>query len=106
MAEKTGGTEKLIYPFNTAGVMEVYSLISNDWYRVTSGYFRSYDGKRRITEPTNIVKGNTGIKFRTYDYEGPVFMWGTNFAIEDPEGTGQLVSSPYLEELQEISNNK
>ena len=77
MAEKRGNTEKLLFPFNTAGVLEV-SSDGEKWYRVTSGRFRSWDGPRRITEPTHAEKGNPWVPMRTYLYEGPLYIFGTN----------------------------
>jgi hypothetical protein len=58
MAEKRGETEKLINDFNTAGVLEVYMPNLEGWYRTTAKDFRSFDGKRRITEPIKVEKGN------------------------------------------------
>ena len=79
-AEKRGHTVKLEYNFNTVGVLEVF--IKDTWYRVTSRYFRSFDGPRRITEPTKQpgqgIKGFFDVEFETKDYFGPVYMHGTN----------------------------
>ena len=36
MAEKRGHLEKLINPFNTAGVLEVFMPKLDGWYRVTA----------------------------------------------------------------------
>lgn len=77
MAEKTGHTEKLAFPFNTAGVLEV-SSDGEKWYRVTAGRFRSWDGPRRITEPTRVEKANPWVPMKTYLYEGPLYIFGTN----------------------------
>jgi hypothetical protein len=61
--EKTGQTEKIRYDFNTASNLEIWMPNLNDWYRVTSREFRSFNGKRRINgEP----------------YYGPVFLYNTN----------------------------
>jgi len=81
MSEKKGETEKLVYNFNTAGVLEVFKPTLNNWYRVTAREFRSFDGKRRITEPTKVEKGNPWVEMRTYDYFGPIFLWGTNMEL-------------------------
>tara|TARA_B100000963_G_scaffold211010_1_gene183860 strand:+ start:13067 stop:13360 length:294 start_codon:yes stop_codon:yes gene_type:complete len=82
-AEKRGNTVKLDYDFNTAGVLEVN--IKDDWYRVTSKDFRSFDGPRRITEPINQpgqgIKSYNDIKYKTYEYSGPVYMHGTNYLV-------------------------
>jgi hypothetical protein len=61
--EKTGNTEKLKYNFETAANLEVFMPNLNDWYRVTSREFRSFNGKRRIN---NI------------EYVGNVYLYGTN----------------------------
>ena len=76
MAEKRGETEKLIYDFNTSGCLEVY--MKDTWYRATGKEFRSFDGPRRITEPTKVELGNVDVPMITYDYWGPVYMFGTN----------------------------
>ena len=82
-AEKRGHTLKLEHNFNTAGVLEV--CIKDNWYRVTSRDFRSFDGPRRITEPINQpgqgIKGFFDIEFETKDYFGPVYMHGTNNTV-------------------------
>lgn len=77
MAEKTGHLEKLVFPFNTAGVLEI-SSDGEKWYRVTSGRFRSWDGPRRITEPAYTERANPWVPMKTYLYEGPVYIFGTN----------------------------
>jgi len=77
MSEKRGNTEKLLFPFNTAGVLEI-EMANGVWYRVTSGRFRSWDGPRRITEPTRTERANPHVPMRTYLYEGPVYIFGTN----------------------------
>ena len=83
-AEKRGNTVKLEHDFNTAGVLEV--CIKNNWYRVTSRDFRSFDGPRRITEPINQpgqgIKSYQDIKFKTYEYLGPVYMHGSNILVK------------------------
>jgi len=61
--EKTGNTEKIKYDFNTAANLEVYMLNLNDWYRVTSREFRSFNGKRRMN----------GI-----EYNGSIYHYATN----------------------------
>ena len=79
-AEKRGHTVKLEHDFNTAGVLEV--CIKDNWYRVTSRDFRSFDGPRRITQPKKQpgqgIKGFFDIEFETNEYFGPVYMHGTN----------------------------
>jgi hypothetical protein len=79
MAEKTGHTAKKLNDFNTAGVLEV--CIKENWYRVTSNEFRSFDGNRRITEPIKqpgIGESMINIPMKTYDYNGPVYVLLTN----------------------------
>jgi hypothetical protein len=78
MAEKRGETEKLIYDFNTAGVLEIYMPKLEGWYRVTGREFRSFDGLRRITLPTEIHLGRVQVPMETFEYWGPVYMFGTN----------------------------
>jgi hypothetical protein len=63
MTEKTGNTEKLNYDFNTASNLEVFMINLDDWYRVTSREFRSFNGKRRINN---------------VDYNGPIYHYATN----------------------------
>jgi len=61
--EKTGNTEKIKYDFNTASNLEIWMPNLNDWYRVTSREFRSFNGKRRINNES---------------YNGKVYHYGTN----------------------------
>ena len=77
MAEKTGHLEKIVFDFNTAGVLEI-SSDNEKWYRVTASRFRSWDGPRRITEPTIVVRANPRVPMRTYVYEGPVYFSESN----------------------------
>jgi len=63
MSEKTGNIEKLSYDFDTARNLEVFMPNLQNWYRVTSREFRSFNGKRRI-------QGS--------EYSGPVYLYGTN----------------------------
>ena len=78
--EKTGNTEKLIYPFNEAKLLEVFLPKAQRWHRVTCVDFRSWDGKRRIQ----------GEK-----YEGPLYAYGTNRKVEF-KNTGGIISSQIL----------
>ena len=84
MGEKRGFTGKLEYDFNTAGVLEV--CMNSTWYRTTAREFRSFDGPRRITEPIQQpgkdIKSYSDIKFKTYDYYGPVYLFATNTLVE------------------------
>lgn len=73
MSEKKGATEKLKYPFDDAGCLEV-QLPNGDWHRITAREFRSYTYPRRIS---HYVKN----RYLTEDYEGPVYLYGTNITI-------------------------
>jgi len=106
MAEKRGHLEKLVNPFNTSGLLEVYMPKLENWYRVTSREFRSFDGKRRITEPTEVVKSKPEVKMRTFEYFGPVFLWGTNMVLDEPTNEGVLIESPYYEEMMKKSGSR
>ena len=64
---------KLKIPFNDAACLEVN--IGDKWYRVTGKDFRSWSGKRRITE--HHVNGDKH-KIDQYEYEGPVYARDTN----------------------------
>lgn len=79
MGEKRGNTGKLVYDFNTAGVMEV--LLKGIWRRTTCKEFRSFDAKRRITEPTSIQHGKVDMPMRTYEYDGPSYVYDTNIEV-------------------------
>ena len=81
MAEKTGDLEKLLYDFNTAGVLEI-QMADEKWYRVIAPRFRSWDGPRRITEPQYTERANPYVPMRTYLYEGPVYIFGTNKKVK------------------------
>lgn len=106
MAEKTGETERLIFDFNTAGVLEVYMPGLEGWYRTTAKDFRSFDGKRRITEPSKIEKGNPWVEMNTYDYIGPVFLWGTNNQVLDETKEGKIITSPYWDKQIKTSGSR
>ena len=103
--EKTGATVKKIYDFNTSGVLEV--CIKENWYRTTSNEFRSFDGKRRITEPIKqpgIGESFSDIKFKTYDYNGPVYVLQTNLEVIRMD-TETIVTNPYIETVQKSLPN-
>ena len=80
---KRSRTEKMVNPFNCAGVLEVY--FKDEWYRVTSKYFRSFSGQRRITSPDSVVHGlaQLSVPLTTKEYDGPVFYMDTNYLYED-----------------------
>ena len=84
MSEKRGlQDQSLKNDYNTAGVLEVFQ--NEKWYRVTTKDFRSFNGPRRITEPINQpgqgIKSYQDIKFKTYEYLGPVYKHGSNITV-------------------------
>ncbi len=103
MAEKTGHLVKLQYDFNTAGVLEV--CMKGTWHRATSREFRSFDGKRRITEPTMTELGNVIVPMRTYDYNGPVYMFGTNNEVKTINEE-KIVTSAYWDEARKQTEER
>lgn len=105
MAEKTGNTAKKIYDFNTSGVLEV--SIKDNWYRVTSNEFRSFDGKRRITEPIKqpgIGESMFDVPMKTYDYNGPVYILSSNVAVVRMD-TETIVTNPKMPVNQKSEAN-
>ena len=93
--EKAGHTAKKLYDFNTSGALEV--CIKDNWYRVTSNEFRSFDGKRRITEPNmSIGQGAdmSAIEMITYEYNGPVYVLLTNQEVIRMD-TQTIVTNPF-----------
>jgi len=105
MAEKTGNTVKKLYDFNTSGVLEV--CIKDNWYRVTSNEFRSFDGKRRITEPVKqpgLGESFDDIEFKTYDYNGPVYILLTNLEVIRMD-TETIVTNPKMPVNQKSLEN-
>jgi len=103
---KRGEIEKLVFPFNTSGVLEVYMPVLGNWYRVTAKDFRSFDGKRRITEPTKVERYNPDTPMKTEEYNGPVYVYGTNDEVLDCTGEGNLVTSPYWDKAHKISGSR
>jgi len=103
MAEKRGETVKLHYDFNTAGCLEVY--MNDAWYRATAREFRSFDGLRRITEPTHIEHGNVNVPMVTYDYWGPVYMFGTNNEMAYTN-SGSMYTGKIWETNRKISESR
>jgi len=94
--EKAGHTAKKLYDFNTSGALEV--CIKDNWYRVTSNEFRSFDGKRRITEPSAPVGQGadmSAIEMRTYEYNGPVYVLLTNQEVIRMD-TQTIVTNPHM----------
>lgn len=105
MAEKTGNTVKLAYDFNTSGVCEV--CIKGNWYRTTAREFRSFDGKRRITEPIKqpgIGDSFNDLEFTTYEYNGPVYIVQTNTEVIRMD-TETIVTNPKMPKSQKSLTN-
>ena len=105
MGEKRGNTAKKIYDFNTAGVLEV--SIKGKWYRVTSNEFRSFDGKRRITEPVKqpgLGESLFNVSTRTYEYNGPVYISLSNQEVEKL-GTETIVTGLEVKAKQQSVEN-
>lgn len=105
MAEKRGETEKLQYDFDTAGLLEVYMPNLKGWYRVTSKEFRSFNGLRRISRPTEVILGKVDVGTVTEDYYGPVFLYGTN-QITDYIESGSIEESDNYKRYKQISKNR
>lgn len=103
MGEKTGHIEKITYEFNTAGVMEVF--LKGIWRRTTAREFRSFDGQRRITEPTKTELGNVLVPMRITEYDGPVYMFGTNKKVEK-KGSETIVYSEHWENGRNITKKR
>jgi hypothetical protein len=78
---------KLVYYFDTAALLQVQNPTSGDWVEVTSSWFRSYAGNRRI-------KGE--------EYIGPIFYEGTNYLYEGPL-KGKIIS---IEEIDTTNLRK
>tara|TARA_E500000318_G_C3560804_1_gene213303 strand:+ start:177 stop:494 length:318 start_codon:yes stop_codon:yes gene_type:complete len=103
MGEKRGNTEKLLYPFNTAGCLEIY--LKEKWYRATAREFRSFNGLRRITEPVKIEHRNVDVPMKTYDYWGPVYLFGTNKVMEFTN-TGSMYTGEKWEAARKNSEER
>ena len=107
MAEKRGETGKLICDFPTEAVMEVF--LKGKWYRTTSKDFRSFNGKRRLTKPIQQPKQGPAafqnVEFETYEYNGPVFLFGTNKEVPYT-GKGEIAKSEIWEEARIISQSR
>jgi|TARA_B110000285_G_scaffold153544_1_gene171370 hypothetical protein len=94
MSEKKGHLVKLHHDFDTAAVLEVWMPKLDGWYRVTSREFRSFDGERRYTKPIRPqgLGEVNDIEMVTTEYNGPVFLWGTNNNVPY-KGTHTMVES-------------
>ena len=102
---KRGETEKLIYEFTTSGVLEVYMANLKGWYRTTAKEFRSFNGPRRISIPTEIELGNVDVPIETFEYYGPVYQFGTNKVV-DFSNTGSIAKNEIWEESRKIANQR
>lgn len=92
MAEKTGGTAKLIHQFPTQAVLEVQ--IKGNWYRTTCRDFRSFDGNRRYTQPIKqpgLEDDVVDVATETVTYTGPLYAYDTNQQI--PKTNSQTIQS-------------
>ncbi|MDA9050820.1 hypothetical protein N9H35_00165 [bacterium] len=108
MSEKRGHLEKMRYDFPTEAVLEV--KIKENWYRVTSREFRSFDGNRRYSKPERQpglgMKDMKDIKFITVDCNHlPLYMFGTNIEVER-EWNEKIVNSPYYENANKVSGSR
>ena len=103
MSEKKGDIGKLEYLFNTSANLEVYIPTLGRWNRVTCLEFRSFNGKRRITQQT-ATKHNeiVDIPYETVDYDGPLYAFGTNERVEKTNDH-KVVESHILNERRKIS---
>jgi hypothetical protein len=101
MGEKRGNTGKLLNPYNENGILEIYHHELEQWVRVTSTDFRSWGGKRRITE-YSYQRGKDTIE-KVYEYNGPVFGFQTNTKIPKPtlglNGTRTESKKTYSEKI-------
>lgn len=97
MGEKRGFTGKLKFDFHPVSLLEVQFNDGDErWYRVSAEYFRSFDGKRRISEPSVTIKGVAEVPLNVYDYEGPVYIWGTNTKVVK-QNIGKIITGPEYE---------
>ena len=81
MSEKRGNTVKLRYDFNEARCCEV-EYAPGKWGRTTGREFRSFKGNRRIL---NVDDPNNAFY---EDYNGPVYLFGTNKTINQSDKNG------------------
>lgn len=81
--EKRGFTGKLNIDFRTEGVLEVF--MTDTWFRVIATEFRSFDGPRRITLPSNTkhyaLLTEDDEQMITEEYFGPVYLYKTNRVV-------------------------
>lgn len=103
MAEKRGETGKLLYDFNTAGVVEIF--LNNDWRRASINDFRSFDGPRRVTEPTQVILGNVDVPMKVTPYDGPVYLFGTNKQV-DKQNLLKIITSSVWEQARAYTQKR
>ena len=72
---------KIVFDFDTAKSCEVWNEKLQDWFRVTPYEFRSFGGKRRILQFEKSKNKREFGKPYYEDYEGPVYIYGTNEVI-------------------------
>jgi hypothetical protein len=82
MGEKRGNTGKLLNPYNEGGILEIFHHDLNQWVRVTPRDFRSWGGKRRITEYKYPFR--RPVEMSIYEYDGPVYEYLTNNIVSKP----------------------
>ena len=101
MGEKRGNTGKLLNPYNDNGVLEVYYEDIDKWVRVTYREFRSWGGRRKITEWKYPFRQPA--EELTYEYIGPVFEYMTNTKVKKPvigiNGVRPKTKSTYSEKI-------
>jgi len=81
LSEKRGNTVKLVYDFNSARCCEI-EYVPGKWIRTTPREFRSFAGNRRILNVDN--PDDTFYE----NYNGPVYLFGTNKTINSSNSTG------------------
>lgn len=106
MAEKRGlESLNLKMEFPQEGSLEVFNHKFNDWFRVTSREFRSFNGPRRITLPDYVLHAKVDVPMTTFEYYGPVYRYGTNDIVEYSD-TGSLEKSKIWEQARKISEQR
>jgi hypothetical protein len=52
------------------------------------------------------VKGNPWVEMNTYDYLGPVYLWGTNKQVLNETKKGKIITSPYWDKQIKTSGSR
>lgn len=99
MGEKRGFTGKLIFDFNPTAVLEIQYNGEDTWYRVTAETFRSFDGKRRSTQPSYAEKGTWDVPMDVTEYDGPVYIYRTNTQAPK-QNLGKTITEPLKQQLK------